>query len=84
LPGLPVNSRELLTDIIMGALTDRHADYTQQRQRNGNLVRTFRQFTFRQGGTAYRITNIRIVLGQNGMVITAFPKAGARANRLNM
>jgi hypothetical protein len=84
LPGLAVNSRELLTDIIMAALTDGQAIYTQQRQRNGNLVRTFRQFTFRQGGTAYRITNIRIVLGQNGMVITAFPKAGARANRLNM
>jgi hypothetical protein len=84
LPGLPVNSRELLTDIIMQALTDGHADYMQQRQRNGNLVRTFRQFTFRQGDTTYRITNIRVVLGQNGMVITAFPQAGARANRLNM
>ncbi|MEA3118336.1 MAG: hypothetical protein QOI13_1606 [Paraburkholderia sp.] len=84
LPGLPVNSRELLTDIIMAALTDLQADYTQQRQRNGNLVRTFRQFTFRQGETVYRITNIRVVLGQNGMVVTAFPKAGARANRLSM
>ncbi len=84
LPGLPVHSRELLTDIIMTALTDWQADYTQQRQRNGNLVRTYRRFLFRQGETAYRITNIRIVLGQNGMVITAFPQAGARANRLNM
>ncbi len=83
LTGLPVN-REILVPLIMQALIDTDAQYTVMRGRTGNTARTYRRFLFRNGGALYQITNIRIVLGQNGMVITAYPLQGARAEPLNM
>jgi hypothetical protein len=84
LPGLPINARETLVNVIMAALTDAHADYQQERRRTGNIVRTYRRFMFDYGGQLFVITNVRIVLAQNGMVITAYPLRGARADRLYM
>lgn len=78
--GLSVNSRELLVQIVMAALTDPDAAYVQQRSRNGNLVRIYRGFRFHYGSRIYRVRNIQVVLGQNGMVISAFPIKDASAD----
>jgi hypothetical protein len=83
-PGLPINGREMLVNVIMAALTDVNAHYQQERGRTGNVVRTYRRFMFQHGGQSFMLTNIRIVLGQNGMVITAYPLQGAKAEVLNM
>jgi len=84
LPGLSVSGRDVLTQVIMAALTDPFAQFRQTRSRNGNVVRTFEYFTFRQGQRLFAIRNVRIVLGQNGMVITAFPLKNASAQSLEM
>ena len=84
LEGLPVNSRDMLVQVIMTALTDPNAQYTQTRMRNGNIVRTFSYFLFRHNNTLYAIRNVRIVLGQNGMVVTAYPLRNANAQALSM
>jgi hypothetical protein len=84
LAGLPVDSPDMLVQIIMAALTDIHADFVQHRSRNGNVVRHFRRFTFRHSTGVFAVTGIRIVLAHNGMVITAFPGKHAKAERLNM
>lgn len=82
LPGLlQIDRQETLVDVIMAALTDPHADYRQERGHNGNVVRTYRRFNYEQRpNRVYTLTNIRIVLGQNGMVITAYPLRGARSD----
>ncbi len=84
LGGLPVNNRDTLVRIIMAALTDPNARFTQSRTRNGNVVRTFHYFTFIDGDMPFAIRNVRIVLAQNGMVVTAYPLRGATAERLDM
>lgn len=84
LPGLSVNGREMLAQVIMAALTDPNARFTQTRSRNGNIRRNFEYFTFMRGQQLFVIRNVRIVLGQNGMVITAFPLPGAGAESLEM
>jgi len=85
LAGLSVNTRPMLTELIMAALTDPYAQFTQTRAPNGNVVRTFQYFTFRHGQRMYAISNVRIVLGQNGMVITAYPLGNkAKAVPLDM
>ena len=84
LTGLPVRDRPMLTQLIMAALTDPYARYKHKRSRNGSAVRTFDYFLFRHGGQLYAIKNVRIVLGRNGMVITAYPLRGARADALEM
>lgn len=75
---LSVDSANVLTRVIMAALTDVHADYTQTRTADGKVVRTYRRFSFMNAGrqTVYR--NVRIVLRQNGMVVTAFPLNNAK------
>ncbi|WP_116136831.1 hypothetical protein [Trinickia diaoshuihuensis] len=84
LKGLPVDNRQLLIDVIMAALTDPNARFTQSRARNGNVVRTFQYFVFMNGNVPFAVRNIRIVLGQNGMVVTAYPLRGASADSLLM
>ncbi|MGG1946744.1 hypothetical protein AB1286_18340 [Trinickia sp. NRRL B-1857] len=84
LKGLPVESRELLIQIVMAALTDPNARFTQLRSRNGNVARTFQYFVFMHGNIPFAIRNVRIVLGQNGMVVTAYPLRGASAEPLEM
>ncbi|PMS15372.1 hypothetical protein C0Z18_27305 [Trinickia dabaoshanensis] len=84
LKGLPVENRELLIQVIMAALTDRNARFTQTRSHNGNVVRTFQYFVFMRGNVPYAVRNVRIVLAQNGMVVTAFPLRGASAEPLAM
>jgi hypothetical protein len=84
LRGLPVNSRQMLIQVIMTALTDPNAQYEQRRTNNGNTIRTFRYFVFVHNNTLYAIRNIRIVLGKNGMVVTAYPVANAGAQPLAM
>ena len=74
----------MLVQVIMTALTDPNAQYTQTRMRNGNIVRTFSYFLFRHNNTLYAIRNVRIVLGQNGMVVTAYPLRNANAQALSM
>ncbi|NOI26536.1 hypothetical protein [Vibrio mediterranei] len=73
-----VNSPSTLTRVIMAALTDVNADYTQTRSANGNVVRTYRRFTLMNAGYMTVYYNIRIVLRQNGMVITAYPLKDAK------
>jgi hypothetical protein len=82
--GFKVERRELMVDVVMTALTDPNAQYTQTRTRKGNIVRTFHYFVFTHNGTMYAIRNVRIVLGQNGMVITAYPLRNASAAPLSM
>ncbi len=82
--GLSVNTRAMLTELIMTALTDPYAQFTQTRGRNGNVVRTYKYFTFTHGQRVYAISNVRIVIGQNGMVITAYPLDKAKAVALDM
>lgn len=84
LRGLPVNSREMLVQVVMAALTDPNAQYTQARMRNGNIVRTFGYFLFEHNNALYAVRNVRIVLGQNGMVVTAYPLRNANAQALSM
>lgn len=85
LDGLPVDSPNLLAHVVMAALTDVNADYVQQRaDAKGNRARTYRSFRFAYSGALYLIKDVRIILGQNGMVITAYPLVGAKAVRLNM
>jgi hypothetical protein len=84
LEGLSVNSPEMLAQLLMAALTDVHADFVQHRSRNGNIVRDFRRFTFRHRTGIFTVTNIHIVLAQNGMIITAYPRKNAKASPLNM
>jgi hypothetical protein len=84
LQGLPVANRELLIQIVMAALTDPNARFTQLRSRNGNVVRTFQYFVFMHGNIPFAVRNVRIVLGQNGMVVTAYPLRGASAQPLEM
>jgi hypothetical protein len=84
LAGLPVNGRELLIEIVMAALTDPQARFKQTRSHKGHVVRTFEYFVLRRGNAAHAIKNVRIVLGQNGMIITAYPLANARAEPLFM
>ncbi|HTH73377.1 MAG TPA: hypothetical protein VL635_03140 [Trinickia sp.] len=84
LKGLSVNSRDMLVQLIMAALTDPNARFTQTRTNNGNVVRTFEYFVFMRGNTPFAIRNVRIVLGQNGMVITAYPLRNASAESLQM
>ncbi len=85
LDGLPVDSLDMLAHIVMSALTDVNADYVQQRpDAKGNRPRTYRSFRFTYSGALYVIHDVRIILAQNGMVITAYPLVGAKAVRLNM
>jgi hypothetical protein len=79
-----VNGRELLIEIVMAALTDPQARFKQTRSHKGHVVRTFEYFVLRRGNAAHAIRNVRIVLGQNGMIITAYPLANARAEPLFM
>ncbi|RKP48168.1 hypothetical protein [Trinickia fusca] len=79
LRGLSVSSQDVLARVIMAALTDAHAEYRQERSRNGNVVRTYRRFIYRSDDADYVISNVRIVLGHNGMVITAYPLSHAQA-----
>ncbi len=83
LRGLNVNGRDMLVQIVMAALTDPSARFVQETSsRNGNVIRTFDYFMFRHGNTPYAIRNVRIVLAQNGMVITAYPLRHAYAEPL--
>jgi len=82
LPGLAVNTPALLTRVLMAAILDDGAQFTQTRERNGNIVRTYQRFTYRDGRVWYEFSNIRIVLGQNGMIITAYPLAQGKAQRI--
>jgi len=85
LDGLPVDSLDMLAHIVMSALTDVNADYVQQRpDAKGNRPRTYRSFRFTYSGALYVIHDVRVILGQNGMVITAYPLVGAKAVQLNM
>lgn len=84
LKGLPVENRERLIRIVMAALTDPNARFTQSRSRNGNVVRTFQYFLFMHENIPFAVRNVRIVLGQNGMVVTAYPLRGASAEPLEM
>lgn len=71
---LGINDTSELTRVIMSALTDTHASVNQDRGRNGNLVRTYQSFTYIDSQrNRFTFRNIRIVLGQNGVVITAYP-----------
>ncbi|MBD1567185.1 hypothetical protein P4S52_09575 [Vibrio sp. SA48] len=83
---LSVNSASDLTRVIMAALTDVHAQYTQTRTADGKVVRTYRRFSFMDGGRQTVYQNVRIVLRQNGMVVTAFPLKNAKQEvvQLNM
>ncbi len=82
LPGLAVN-RQMLAPLIMQALADPAAQYTQTRRGNGNVARTYLSIYFRHQSRMYRLTNIRIVIGHSGMVVTAYPVRGARADQVN-
>lgn len=84
LRGLSVRGRDMLIQLIMAALTDPNARFTQTRTSNGNVVRTFEYFMFMHGSTPFAIRNVRIVLGQNGMVVTAYPLRNASAEPLEM
>ncbi|KVK96242.1 hypothetical protein WJ45_20080 [Burkholderia ubonensis] len=75
---LQVNSPETLTRVVMAALTDVDAQYTQSRTADGKVVRTYRRFVFRDRLRTIVFSNIRIVLRQNGMVVTAFPLKNAK------
>ncbi len=83
---LSVNSASDLTRVIMAALTDVHANYTQTRTVDGKVVRTYRRFSFMNAGRMTVYQNVRIVLRQNGMVVTAFPLNNAKQEvvQLNM
>ncbi|MGL5842241.1 MAG: hypothetical protein ACRCYK_10645 [Aeromonas hydrophila] len=83
---LSVDSAGTLTRVIMAALTDVHAQYTQTRTADGKVVRTYRRFSFMDVGRQTVYQNIRIVLRQNGMVVTAFPLKNAKQEvvQLNM
>ena len=83
---LSVNSISDLTRVIMAALTDVHAQYTQTRTADGKVVRTYRRFSFMNAGRQTVYQNVRIVLRQNGMVVTAFPLKNAKHDvvQLNM
>jgi hypothetical protein len=83
---LSVNSASDLTRVIMAALTDVHAQYTQTRTADGKVVRTYRRFSFMNAGRMTVYENVRIVLRQNGMVVTAFPLNNAKQEvvQLNM
>lgn len=84
LRGLSINSRDALIQLVMTALTAPTARFTQARTNSGNIVRTFQYFVFVHGARAYAIRNVRIVLAQNGMVITAYPLRDARAEPVEM
>ncbi|WP_207551958.1 hypothetical protein [Vibrio sp. 10N.222.47.A9] len=83
---LSVNSASDLTRVIMAALTDVHANYTQTRTIDGKVVRTYSRFSFMNAGRMTVYQNVRIVLRQNGMVVTAFPLNNAKQEvvQLNM
>ncbi|MDR6500238.1 hypothetical protein J2785_003394 [Burkholderia ambifaria] len=75
---LSVDSPRMLTRVIMAALTDVNALYTQSRTADGKVVRTYRRFSFMADGRQTVYQNIRVVLRQNGMVVTAFPLKNAK------
>lgn len=75
---LSVDSPSALTHVIMAALTDVNAQYTQTRAADGKVVRNYHRFSFMAGGRQTVYQNIRIVLRQNGMVVTAFPLKNAK------
>ncbi|CAK3075452.1 conserved hypothetical protein [Vibrio crassostreae] len=83
---LSVNSASDLTRVIMAALTDVHAQYTQTRTVDGKVVRTYRRFSFVNAGRMTVYQNVRIVLRQNGMIVTAYPLNNAKQEvvQLNM
>ncbi|WP_323120297.1 hypothetical protein [Burkholderia alba] len=83
---LSVDSTGALTRVIMAALTDVNARYTQTRTADGKVVRTYRRFSFMADGRQTVYQNVRIVLRQNGMVVTAFPLKNAKREvvQLNM
>lgn len=75
---LSVDSGSLLTRVVMAALTDVGARYRQKRTSDGKVERTYERFKFVDGGRVTVFRNIRIVLRQNGMIVTAFPLKGAK------
>ncbi|SMG00241.1 hypothetical protein [Burkholderia singularis] len=81
---LSVDSRDMLTRVIMAALTDVDAQYTQTRTADGKVVRTYSHFTFRDGARVAVFRNVRIVLRQNGMVVTAFPLKKAKREEVQL
>lgn len=74
---LSVDTPQRLTQVLMSALTDVGATYRQTRTADGKVVRSYRRFTFIDRGHPVVFRNIRIVLRQNGMIVTAFPLKGA-------
>jgi len=80
--GNNVTGQNLLARIIMAALTSTN-DARRQTQRgaiNGGFsyTRDYDSIMISNGSTYDTYTNIRIVIGGNGNVITAFPLKGAR------
>ncbi|WP_235375799.1 hypothetical protein [Burkholderia thailandensis] len=81
---LSVDSRDTLTRVVMAALTDVDAQYVQTRTADGKVVRTYGRFTFRDGARVAVFRNVRIVLRQNGMVVTAFPLKNAKREEVQL
>ncbi|MGY4730908.1 hypothetical protein [Burkholderia pyrrocinia] len=81
---LSVDSPSELTRVIMAALTDVHARYTQTRTADGKVVRTYRRFSYMTNARQVVFENVRIVLRQNGMVVTAYPLKNAKREAVQL
>lgn len=76
-----IRSADMLTELIMsGLISQGPVEIGMNRGQAGdiNYIRNYAAVSFNYGGFTYVATNINIVLGANGMVITAYPSTRRR------
>ncbi|WP_057919642.1 hypothetical protein [Lysobacter antibioticus] len=76
---LGVTSSAMLTDLIMSALVSHGpVDISRDPNRPTNQRRNYASISFTYGSETYVVTNVVIVVSDNGMVITAYPSTNRR------
>ncbi|GLT17017.1 hypothetical protein GCM10007938_07940 [Vibrio zhanjiangensis] len=78
-----INNREMLAHMIMAALTSTDGNVRiSTRTGEGGQRRDYAEVRFVYGGNHYVLTNVAIVVGSDGYVITAFPVKKSTLRRL--
>ncbi|ALN63476.1 hypothetical protein GLA29479_2610 [Lysobacter antibioticus] len=76
---LGVTSAEMLTNLIMSATMSRGpVTITRDPSRPDRQRRNYGSVSFNHGLRTYLVTNVIIVVGDNGMVVTAYPSSDRR------